>query len=456
MADALSPADRSSLAAEQGPVNMAVGGALLFEGGPGLEHEQILERVAGRLHLIPRYRQRLEQPVSGGLTNPVWVDDEGFELGWHVRRTTTADLQGFVGHELSRRLDRSRPLWELAVVDGLPDGRVALVPKMHHALVDGVAAVDIGTVVLDPSPEPMDIAPEEEWTPRAYDRGRHLARLAATPVVRAQRLMLDSASRALAATDPRRAATDLKRATELLAELARTRPQAPMTFLNNGIGPNRRYATAQAPLATLKTAGKAMGGTVNDAILAAVAGMLARLLAQAGERPARPPVALVPISVRREGEEGGNRISTVLVDLPTDVDDPRERLARISASMQALKDSAAVRAGALLVGASGWAPPLVSSGLARAMGGVRAFNVVVSNIPGPQLPFFLNGRRLLEAYPAVPLNPASQGLSVGVLSYDGGVYFGLLADRDLDPSVDDARAALDEALAELMASAPGG
>jgi WS/DGAT/MGAT family acyltransferase len=227
-----------------------------------------------------------------------------------------------------------------------------------------------------------------------------------------------------------------------------------MTFLNRGIGPNRRYATAHAPLAALKTAGKAAGGTVNDAILAAVAGMLARLFVQAGERPSRPPVALVPISVRRPGEEGGNRISTVLVDLPTDVSDPAERVARVGATMRELKNSAAVRAGALLVGASGWAPPLVSSTLARAMGGVRAFNLVVSNIPGPQQPFYLNGHRMLEAYPAVPLNPASQGLTVGVLSYDGGVYFGLLADRDLEPSVDAAREALAEALGELTLSSP--
>jgi WS/DGAT/MGAT family acyltransferase len=222
------------------------------------------------------------------------------------------------------------------------------------------------------------------------------------------------------------------------------------------MGPNRRYAMARASLADLKAAAKAAGGTVNDAILAAVAGMLGRLFELAGETPSRPPVALVPVSVRREGEEGGNRISTVLVDLPTDVADPAERVARIAATMRELKDSAAVRAGALLVGASGWAPPLVSSTLARAMGGVRAFNLVVSNIPGPQQPFYLNGRRLLETYPAVPLNPASQGLSVGVLSYDGGVFFGLLADRDLDPPVDAARDALAEALAELTLSPPAG
>jgi WS/DGAT/MGAT family acyltransferase len=453
VADELSPADRSSLAAEQGPVSMAVGGVLVFDSGPGVSHDAILERLAGRLHLIPRYRQRLAQLTGSGLSNPIWIDDDGFDLSWHVRHAATTDLARFVGLEMSRRLDRSRPLWELTVVD--MGERTALVAKMHHALVDGVAAVDVGTVLLDPTPEPMDLTPDGEWEPRPYDRARHLTRLARTPMVAAQRLLMESANRALAATDPRRAATDLRRATELLAELARTRPQAPMTFLNHGIGPNRRYATVHAPLAALKAAGRAAGGTVNDAILAAVAGMLARLLAAAGDTPSRPPVALVPVSVRRPGEEGGNRISTVLVDLPAATAEPAARIAEVAASMRALKDSAAVRAGALLVGASGWAPPLVSSTLARAMGGVRAFNLVVSNIPGPQQTFYLNGLALREVYPVVPLNPASQGLSVGVLSYDGGVHFGLLGDRDLDPPVEAARDALGEALAELAANARG-
>jgi WS/DGAT/MGAT family acyltransferase len=217
-----------------------------------------------------------------------------------------------------------------------------------------------------------------------------------------------------------------------------------MTALNRMIGPNRRYAMATAPLDELKAAAKPHGATVNDAILAAVAGMLARIL-----EPGADPVALVPVSVRQEGEEGGNRISTVLVDLPAREPDPVERMQLIHAAMTELKGSAAVRAGALLVGAGGWAPPLVSSSLARAMSGVRAFNLVVSNIPGPQQPFYLNGSRLERAHPVVPLNPATQGLTVGVLSYDGTVCFGLLADRDLEPTVDEAAAALEEELADM-------
>ena len=453
MSEPLSAADRASLAAEQGPVHMAVGGLLLFEDGEGMRHEHVVERVGARLHLVPRYRQRL-QSGAAGLANPVWIDDEGFDLGWHVRRAAlpapggTEALAAFVGHELSRRLDRARPLWELTVIEGLGDGRIALLAKMHHALVDGVAAVDIGTVLLDPSPEPLDIpAPDEPWEPRGYDRTRHLARIAATPVVRAQKLLLDSASRALS-PDPRRAAVDLRNATDLVVQLARTRPSAPLTPLNRGLGPNRRFAMQSAPLADLKRAGKEQGATVNDALLAAVTGMLRRYLQAAGAPLDAPLVALVPVSVRRPGEEGGNRISTVLVDLPVGEPDPAARIAAVHATMTEIKDSAAVRAGALLAGATGWAPPLVSSGLARAMGGVRAFNLVVSNVPGPQQPFWLNGCRLLAVHPAVPLNPATQGLSVGIVSYDGRVCFGLNADRDLDPvlavAADGLAAALDE------------
>jgi WS/DGAT/MGAT family acyltransferase len=458
VAEELSPSDRSSLAAERGPVNMAVGAALVFDAGPGVEYGAVVERLRSRMHLIPRYRQRIEEGLPGGLTQPVWVDDTSFDPEWHVRHATLpsaddAGLAAFVGREFSRRLDRSRPLWELYVVDGLAEGRVALVPKMHHALVDGVAAIDVGTVLLDPTEEPIDIDPAEgEWEPQAYERRRHMARLAATPFLRAQRLMLDTAARALD-TSPRSAAAELKRASELVAELTRTRPQAPMTPLNRPISPNRRFAIVRGDLAQLKAAGKAAGGTVNDALLAVVAGMMRSYLA--GLAIETDPVALVPVSVRREDERGemGNRISTVFVDLPVHESDPLERLRLVSATMAELKDSAAVRAGAMIVGATGLAPPAISSVMVRAMGGVRACNLVVSNIPGPQQPFYLGGSRLREIFPVVPLNPPNQGLSVGILSYDGGVFFGLLADAELDPPVEHAATMLEAALAELIETA---
>lgn len=441
MSDALSAADRSALAAEGGPVHMAVGAVLMFEGT--LTRDDLVARVASRLHLVPRWRQRVAH-LAPGVTNPVWVDDAGFDVRLHVRSATAsseAELAEIAGHELSRRLDRARPLWELTVV-ALPDGRTGLVAKLHHALVDGVAALDIGTVLLDPTPEPLAVAeleaaPQDAWAPQSFHRSRHLARLAASPASRGKSLLRESARRALSASvDPvgtaGDAAGELRRGAETALQLARTRPQAPMTVLNEPLGPNRRFAFLRASLADLKAAGRAGGGTVNDAILAAVSGMLGRVL---GPLDAAP-VALVPVSVRRPGEEGGNRISTVLVDLPAGVEDAASRIAALAAQTRALKDSAAVRAGALLLGASGFAPPLVSSALARAMGGVRAFNLVVSNLPGPQVPLWLDGRRVLAVHPIVPLNPANQRLSVGVLSLDGSVCFGLLADATLDPPVE--------------------
>lgn len=455
MPDPLSAADRSSLQAERGPINMAVAGALVFEGSAATSLDAVAQRIEGRLHLVPRYRQRLEE-APFGLAGPVWVDDDAFDVRWHLRHAKVAGRAGladYIAREMSRKLDRSRPLWELHVVEGLEEGRTAVIPKMHHALVDGMAAVGIAMVLLDPTPEPLPIEPPEaEWTPRVEDRRRQLARLASLPLQRAQQLVVDSTVRALE-TSPRRAAEDLKKAADLASELARQRPQAPMTPLNEPLGANRRFAMRAASLDALKQAGKAAGGTVNDAVLAAVAGMLRDYLQAAGASlGGREPVALVPVSVRREGEEGGNRISTVFVDLPVGEEDPVARMRAISAQMRRLKDSAAVRAGALLVGATGQVPPVVSSVLVRAMGNVRAFNLVVSNVPGPQQPFFMNGARLLETYPAVPLNPANQRLTIGILSYDGTVCFGLLADAKLDPGVDVAADALEGALEALFES----
>jgi diacylglycerol O-acyltransferase / wax synthase len=471
LTEELSPADRSSLAAERGPINMAVGGLLVFDSEPPLTRRMVAERIAERIHLIPRLRQRLEEPPLG-LANPVWTDDRGFDLDWHVRQASLpapggeAELGALIGREFSHRLDRSRPLWEATLIEGMQGGGKGLLFKVHHALVDGMAAIGMAALVLDPTEEPLEIPPpEREWSPREYDLRRHVARLASRPLARAPKLMIDGMLRALdpdprrAAGDMLRATGDMRRATEVALELARARPQAPMTPLNRPISPNRRYAVAHGDLAALKRAGKEAGGTVNDAVLAVVAGMLGRYLASAGDGSVgvggdseRPPVALVPVSVREPTETGelGNRISTVFVDLPVGEPQMATRVQAIAAQTRELKQSAAVRAGALMVGASGWAPPLISGLLARAMGTVRAFNLVVSNIPGPQQPFYLNGVRMREVYPVVPLNPANQCLSVGIISYDGTVCFGLLGDRDLDPPLSVAAEGLQAALAELV------
>jgi WS/DGAT/MGAT family acyltransferase len=470
VAERLSAADRAALTAEQGAINMAVGGVLVLDGGPGLRHERILSQIDSRLHLVPKYRKRLAHLTPGGLTNPVWADDRGFDLGWHVRRAalsapgSDAQLAEFVGHEMSRRLDRSRPLWEISVVEGMSHGRVALVFKMHHALVDGVAAVDVGMLLFDPTTEPLQIPPPDApWEPRPYDRSRHLRDLALGRALETGRMVAGKAHRALRpelslrglSPVPLRALPEVVKATELLAELARQRPQAPMSPLNRPIGPNRRYALHRVRLEDIKRTGTDAGGTVNDTVLAAVTGMLRRYFDVAGVYLGARPVALVPVSVRKPGEEGGNRISMVFIDLPIDEPDPRQRIRIINAEMSKLKESAAVRAGAMIAGATGFAPPLMSAFLARAFSGVRAMNLVVSNVPGPQQPFYLNGQRLRTVFPVVPLNPGNQGLSVGVMSYDGGVAFGLLADRDLDPPLSVAADALRDAIDELLGHVPG-
>jgi hypothetical protein len=276
-------------------------------------------------------------------------------------------------------------------------------------------------------------APADPWSPRPYALRGHLTALAARPVTRGQRLVLQATNRLLDLS-PRAAASELGRATDLVAELARTRPPAPSLPINRPISANRAYALTRAPLAPIKAAGKAAGGTVNDTILAVVAGMLARYLASAGVEAAlleRDPVALVPVSVRRAGDEaGGNRISVVFVDLPVGEPDPARRIALVHERMAAIKDSAKIAAGALTVDMTGFAPPLVSSVM-------------------PQLPLYLGGARVLGIHPAVPLNPADQGLAVGVFSYDGSVCFGLSADRELAPPVEVATAALDAAVGEL-------
>jgi diacylglycerol O-acyltransferase len=445
---------------------MHVGGVLIFDGV--VTREQIVARLRERIHLIPHYAMRLDEAPLG-IANPVWVADEDFDPDRHVRRVAIpapggrAELEELVGDLMSDRLDRTRPLWQIHVVEGLHGGRSALVARMHHALVDGVAAVDVSTVVLDPTPEPLVIdppaAPDSKEAGRirrgadvafgAADRAEALARITAARLHVPRKLARDMASRALA-IEPRAAVRQARSAAGVVGELARIRPAAPATRLNEGIGPDRLFAMARGSLDEVKSVRRKTGATVNDVLLTAVALMLSDFL----DEPPEEVVALVPVSIRTQDEHGelGNRISTVFVDLPLR-GAPLERLARVSEEMNAVKQSAQIRAGALIVGATGLAPPLVSSLAVRAMSGPRMFNLVVSNVPGPQQTFYLDGAPLREVYPAVPLNPRNQALTVGILSYDGGVHFGLLADRGGVPDVGEAAAGLELALTVLSEAA---
>jgi WS/DGAT/MGAT family acyltransferase len=438
---------------------MHVGAVLLFDGE--VTRETVVGRIRDRLHLIPRYAMRLDEAPLG-LANPVWVDDKGFEMERHVRRAALpspggdAELCELVGEVMSQRLDRSRPLWQMLVVEGLARGRTALIVKMHHALVDGIAAVDVGTVILDPTPEPLDLPPpepKEAEEPRRAARVEALARLASAQLAVPREMARRAASRAMA-LDPRAAARQMMSTAEVITELARVRPSAPETKLNVEIGPERRFALARARLDEIKAVRRVAGATVNDVLLAAVSLMLSEYL---GEQLPERAVALVPVSVRTESERGelGNRISTVFVDLPLR-GQPLERVREVSAEMDKIKESAQVRAGALLVGATGLAPPIVSSLAVRAMSGPRLFNLVVSNVPGPQQTFYLDGVPLREVFPAAPLNPRNQALTIGIVSYDGGVRFGLLADHDALPDVAEAAAGLERAIRELVTVAAAG
>jgi WS/DGAT/MGAT family acyltransferase len=458
MVQYLSPSDLSALQSERGPVHMHVGGTCVFEGR--VDRDKVVRRLGERIHLIPRYTLKLEQsPLS--LANPVWADDDSFDVDRHVRRMALpapggdAELCELVGQLMSEPLDRSRPLWQIYVVEGLPGDRTALVAKMHHALVDGMAAVDVSTVILDPTPEGLDIKPPPQppvqQRPGGLGQFDHLAQMAAAQLQVPRQLARGVMARTL---DPGSYARQARMAAAVMGELARVRPQAPATRLNVEIGRERRFALARASLADIKAVRRAAGATVNDVLLTCVALMLSEFL---GPEAPEQAVALVPVSVRSEEEQGelGNQISTVFVDLPLR-GEPLDRVRQVSAATTEAKGSAQVRAGALIVGATGLAPPLVSSIAVRAMSGPRMFNLVVSNVPGPQETFYLDGVPMREVFPAVPLNPGSQALSVGIMSYDGGVYFGLLGDRDALPDLDEAARGVEEAVARLVAAAGAG
>jgi diacylglycerol O-acyltransferase / wax synthase len=443
----LSPSDMSSLLAERGPIHVHVGATMIMEGEPP-EFDALLEHVEARLPLIPRFRQRVT-PTALNLTNPEWIDDPDFDLQWHVRHSalpapgSLEQLRDYVGRVMSEPLDFERPLWQLYLIEGLDGGRHAYVSKTHHALVDGVAAVDVGTILLDPNPEGTEVSiPEQPSEPDEPSPEMLFVRSSSDRIRRPLRAARRAAGNAISM--PVETASSVMRTAEGFADLAVGGPACPPSPLNVPIGADRRVAFVGGSLDELKDARGGSGATVNDVILCVTAAALRSFLIGRGNELAEDLVALVPVSIRRSDEhsELGNRIATILVRLPMGPHDFTERLALVREETARLKRSEQARASSLIIQATGWTPPTINRLISGAMARPRVFNLVVSNVPGPQMPFYLLGRRLREVYPFVPLSPQGHALSIGVVSYDGGVFFGVAGDRRAVADIDSLAGAL--------------
>jgi WS/DGAT/MGAT family acyltransferase len=450
--DRLTALDTSFLHIEEAGAHMHVASVMLFEGDPPA-YDDLLESLESRLHLVPRYRQRLARvPLDQG--RPVWVDDPHFNLRYHLRHTglpapgNEDQLRRLAGRLFSQGLDRRRPLWEIWLVEGVEGGGFALIGKTHHALVDGVSGVDITTVLFDASPEPSPIPPPEHpWSPKPPPGDAKLLAEALT-----ERLTVPGeAVRGLRALTraPRRVAGELATgAAGVGSALWATLRPAPPSPLNVPIGPHRRYSWVDADLAEFKAIKDELGGTVNDVVLTTVALALGRTLRRHGHATDGVVLrALVPVSVRADVEHGalGNRVAAMYAPLPVGVEDPEAAYRHVHEAMAGLKESGQAVGAQVITQLGDFAPPTILSQAARTQARQRWFNLVVTNVPGPQFPLYVQGRRLLRLYPVVPLS-LNQALGIAIMSYDGKLGFGLLGDfdalADLDEVAEDLRTAI--------------
>ena len=463
MPDRLSPLDASILYLESAETPMHAGNVAIFDEPPsGFDYDALVGLVEDRIAFVPRYRQKV-RPVLGRLARPVWVDDPDFDLTYHVRRSalprpgTDEQLRELVARVLSRPLDRDRPLWEMYLVEGLARGRFAVLSKTHHAIVDGITTVDIGQVILDDTSEPRMTTPEP-WRPQPGPGRLDLVAGAVAEAVRHPSTVVDQVRTGLG--DIEHAAQRVIGNVGGLAEAARAavRP-APPGPLNVPIGSQRRFETVDALLESYRRIRAKHGGTVNDVVLATLAGALRGWLMTRGEAVGADSSvrALVPVSVQAppvgsDVATVGNQVASYLVDLPIGEPNPIMRLQRITYAMRAHADTGRAVSARALVELAGFAPPTLHAVGARVASGLsrRLFNLVVTNVPGPQTPLYAAGARLSASYPVVPLTPG-QAVAVGVTSYDGTVRYGLYADRDAMPDLAVLAQCITDALDELIA-----
>ncbi|HYH57923.1 MAG TPA: wax ester/triacylglycerol synthase family O-acyltransferase [Thermoleophilaceae bacterium] len=456
--DRLSSVDASFLHQEGRSSHMHVGAVMIFEGPPP-SREDFLAQIDSRLHLVPRYRQKLTFPRFE-MGRPLWVDDPRFNLGYHVRHTAlpspgnVEQLRLLAGRIFSQRLDRSKPLWEVWLVQGLEDNRFALINKTHHALVDGVSGVDLATVLFDVSPVPREIEDTDDWVPAPEPSQAELIAEGVKGLLKTPTEVAGSALKAL--RDPTGTARSAREAAEGVGEIlwAGLNP-APETPLNVSIGPHRRVWWVRSSLDDFKSIKNALGGTVNDVVLTVVSGALGRWLRTRGVRTEGLELrALVPVSIRAAGAESelGNQIAAMRGPLPVYATDPIDRLEIVKEAMGHLKQSKQALGAEVISGLNDFAPPTLLAQASRLNFSTRLFNLIVTNVPGPQFPLYLLGRELQELAPMAFL-PEDHALAVAIMSYNGCVDFGLLGCYDAMPDLDVFADYLDDALAELMQAA---
>jgi diacylglycerol O-acyltransferase / wax synthase len=458
----LSTLDALLLELEDRTTHMHVGAVAVFEGKPP-PYRDLLALIGARLEHVPRYRQRVVfVPFRQG--RPVWIDESQFDLEYHVRHTALpapggeVELKRLAGRLFSQALDRDKPLWEMWLVEGLrPDdsqgGRFALVSKTHHCMLDGISGVDLATVLMDTEPSSEPPPMPAAWEPRPAPTTAELlvdsVKGQVTHPFRVVREALESNN------DARKLLREIANGMKPLMELAGL-GLAPASGLNRPIGPHRRFETLDLQLPMLRKVRRALGGTVNDVVLAVVAGALRSWLSARGE-PLGPDLrVLVPVSVRGKGDRNtfGNQISAVFCPLPVAEPNPIERLRKVKEAMKGVKESGQAVGAQMLSKLGDFAPPTILAQAARLQAVTRFFNIVVTNVPGPQFPLYLLGRRLLSCYPQVPL-ASQQTLGIALLSYSGNVGVGLLADlevRDLAAFAEALTASLDELVAVAEAS----
>jgi diacylglycerol O-acyltransferase len=447
----LSALDASFLSVETPTAHMHVGWVAVFDPpaeGPRPSFADLRDHIAARVGRAPRYRQRLES-VPFGMNDPVWVDDGEFDVDNHVLDARSGDLDEIVAAAMSSPLERSRPMWECWVAPELDDGRMAVVGKAHHAMVDGLAAVELAALLLDPTADAA-AGGADVWRPDSPP-----GRVALLGHGVADRVWKDlGLGRALAQVlaSPARlgeAVTSIQRAAfSLVNSLGSTAASAPA--LNPELSPHRHLARLARPMDDLVRVKRHFGTTVNDVVLAACSGGVRRFLEQRGE-PAVSVRAMVPVSLRGAAEAAGlgNRISFLFIDLPTDEPDPLMRLRKVHGATTERKASHEAEGADLVLNAMSYAPHLIQRAMARLAASPRTFNLVVSNIPGPRQPMWMHGCRLRETYPIVPLADR-HALAIGVTSLEDGAFFGLYADRKTLPDAWQLAACIGDALDELL------